>query len=114
MVVNGKRVLWVSEKKILLDREGFLKDPSLWSEEVAEVMARESGLDFLDEHQWQALHFMRDYYKREGKVPLNHKIKQGTGLGMMELEGMFPGGIRYGLRRLAGLPNVKGCGGGSA
>jgi dissimilatory sulfite reductase related protein len=44
---------------------------------------------------------------------LNHKIKQGTGFSMMALERMFPGGIKYGACRLAGMPNRKGCGSGS-
>ncbi len=29
---------------------------------------------------------------------------------LQELEGLFPGGIRMGARRLAGLPNPKTCG----
>jgi sulfur relay (sulfurtransferase) DsrC/TusE family protein len=37
-------------------------------------------------------------------------LKEGTLLSMRELEDLFPGGIKYGARRLAGLPNPKTCG----
>jgi sulfur relay (sulfurtransferase) DsrC/TusE family protein len=40
---------------------------------------------------------------------LNYHLKVGTHMTMAELGELFPGGIKYGLRRLAGLPDPKGC-----
>jgi tRNA 2-thiouridine synthesizing protein E len=31
-------------------------------------------------------------------------------LSLMEMESLFPGGIKHGARRLAGLPNPRSCG----
>jgi len=31
-------------------------------------------------------------------------VKEGTGLSVLELESLFPQGIKFGARRLAGLP----------
>jgi tRNA 2-thiouridine synthesizing protein E len=56
---------------------------------------------------------MRRYYAEQGRAPLNHEIKSGTGFSMMDLESIFPGGIKDGARRLAGMPGLKGCGGAS-
>jgi tRNA 2-thiouridine synthesizing protein E len=95
--------------EIVFDGEGFFKNPSLWSEEAARVLAEEAGVRDLNEKQWNVIHFLRKYYSEQGKAPLNHKIKNGTGLSLMELEALFPGGIKYGARRLAGLPNPKAC-----
>ena len=103
----------VAGKEVVLDREGFVKNPSSWSEDLAEMLAKEAGLHSLTEDHWRVIKFIRRYYEQEGKVPLNHKIKKETGFSMMDVESMFPGGVRAGAHRLAGMPNPRGCGGGS-
>jgi dissimilatory sulfite reductase related protein len=44
-----------------------------------------------------------------GRSPMNRDLRAGTGLSLVELERLFPDGIRMGARRLAGLPNPKTC-----
>jgi TusE/DsrC/DsvC family sulfur relay protein len=99
--------------KIVLDGEGFLRNPSLWSEDVAAAMAKEAGVQSLSAKQWEVLRFIRAYYMEQGKAPLNHRIKAATGMSLQEIEALFPGGISKGARRLAGLPNARGCTAGS-
>lgn len=99
--------------KIVLDGEGFLRNPSLWSEDVAAAMAKEAGIHSLSAEQWKVLRFIRAYYTAQGKAPLNHHIKAATGMTVQEIENLFPGGIAHGARRLAGLPKSKGCAAGS-
>lgn len=94
---------------VALDREGFVRNPSRWSEAVAEDMAREAGIATLSQEQWRVVRFIRRYYREQGKAPLNRAIRNGTGLPLARIEAMFPGGISKGARRLAGLPNPKGC-----
>ncbi len=106
-----KNVRLVAGKEVVVDANGFLKNPQTWSEEVAQILAREVGLDPLTEDHWRVLRYIRSYYVQQGKAPMNHEIKTGTGISMMDLEKMFPGGIKDGARRLAGLPSRKGCGG---
>ena len=55
------------------------------------------------------MRFFREYYAYHGRSPLNRHLREGTGLSLGELERLFPGGIRLGARRLAGLPNPKSC-----
>ena len=95
--------------EIVFDGEGFIMNPSLWSEEVFKVLAKEAGVEELSETQMMVIRFLRKYYQEQGKAPLNHHIKVGTNLSLLELEALFPGGIKYGALRLAGLPNPKGC-----
>ena len=40
---------------------------------------------------------------------MNRQLRDGTGLSLVDLERLFPDGIRNGARRLAGLPNPKTC-----
>jgi tRNA 2-thiouridine synthesizing protein E len=101
---SDRRCLDVRGRKVYLDGDGFLWDAQDWGEEVAEVMARESGLKVLSEIHWRALRFIREFYLDTGRAPRNRRVKEGTGLSLLELESLFPQGIKFGARRLAGLP----------
>lgn len=99
----------IADRQITTDKDGFINDPFAWSEEVAVFFARESGIEQLTEKQWRVIRFIREYYVAQGKAPLNHKIKKGTGLSLLEIGSLFPGGISQGAFRLAGLPKAKTC-----
>jgi len=99
--------------EIVLDGEGFLKNPSRWSEDVAAAMAKQAGIQVLSAEQWKVLRFIRTYYTEQGKAPLNYHIKKATGLSLQQIEALFPGGISKGAKRLAGLPRSLGCTAGS-
>ncbi|HXX34723.1 MAG TPA: TusE/DsrC/DsvC family sulfur relay protein [Thermodesulfobacteriota bacterium] len=105
----GERVRHVAGREITFDGEGFFWDPHQWSDDVAMALAEEAGLKDLGEAHWAILRFLRDYYFQNGRSPLNRQIKEGTGISLMEMEALFPGGIKYGARRLAGLPNPRNC-----
>jgi TusE/DsrC/DsvC family sulfur relay protein len=108
--MESQQVRFVAGRERVFDAEGFLLDPHEWNEEVAEALARESGVSVLMDLQWQVIRFLRKYYLENGRAPLNRQIKSGTGLSLMEIENLFPGGIKQGARRLAGLPNPRSCG----
>ena len=105
----NQEVRIIAGREIIFDSEGFFWDPHQWNEEAAKVLGKEVGLAEFSETQWMILKFLRDYYFQNGRAPLNRQIKQGTGISLMEMEVLFPGGIKYGARRLAGLPNPKTC-----
>ena len=105
----GWRVRVLDGRAISFDSEGFFWDAKDWSQEVARILARESGLEDLTETHWKVLRFFREYYLDQGRSPMNRHLRQGTGMSLGELEALFPGGIRLGARRLAGLPNPQTC-----
>jgi tRNA 2-thiouridine synthesizing protein E len=106
---RDRQLRTVAGHAIYFDWEDFLWDPHDWNEAIALALAVESGLDGLDEIQWRVIRFMRSFYFHQGRAPMNKDLKKGTGLSLMELEALFPQGIRNGARRLAGLPNPKAC-----
>lgn len=106
---SGHKLCSYGGRAILVDQEGFLVDPTAWSKGVAVEMAHEQGLEVLDEAHWVTIRFLRDYYFTHGKAPMSRDIKKGTGLSLLEIERLFPGGLKEGARRLAGLPNPRGC-----
>ena len=108
--METQKIRTVAGREMVFDAEDFLMDPDDWGEEVALELARESGIPELTDLQWQVIRFLRKYYLENGRAPLNRQIKSGTGLSLMEIENLFPGGIKQGARRLAGLPNPRSCG----
>ena len=105
----NRKIREVAGRRILFDGEGFLWNPQEWSEELAEVLARESGLGALSDMHWKVIRFLREYYFHHGRAPLNVQLREGTGMRLTELEALFPGGIKRGARRIAGLPNPRSC-----
>ncbi len=107
----NRRVCVFGGKEVLLDNEDFLWRPEDWTEELAVDLARQGGIEQLSEAQWRVVRFLREYFLYHGRAPLNRNLKEGLGMSLMELEGLFPGGIRRGARRVAGLPNPRTCAG---
>lgn len=99
----------IAGRKVLFDKEDFLWHAEDWTEDVAEALASECGIEMLTEEQWRVIRFLREYFFYHGRAPLNRDLKSGLGMSLLELEGLFPGGIRRGARRVAGLPNPRAC-----
>jgi TusE/DsrC/DsvC family sulfur relay protein len=109
VVESGARFCVVAGRKILFDSEGFFWDPDDWGDDAAEELACEAGMAKLSDGQWRVIRFLREYYFENGRSPLNRQLSAGVGMTLLDLERLFPGGIKYGARRLAGLPNPKNC-----
>lgn len=107
--VRSRALRTVAGRSVYFDDEGFFWDPDDWTDDAAEELARESGIAVLGEARWHVLRFLRTYYLHHGRAPMNRELKAGTELSLMELERLFPDGIKLGARRLAGLPNPKTC-----
>ncbi len=107
--VRSRAPRTVAGRTVYFDDEGFFWEPDDWTEAAAEELARESGIPRLDELRWRVLRFLRSYYLYHGRAPMNRELKAGTELSLVELERLFPDGIKLGARRLAGLPNPKTC-----
>jgi len=99
----------IAGREVFFDREGFLNDFDDWSEELFAFLAKEVGLLQIDDRHWHVIRFLRQFYAINGRAPLNRQLREGTGMSLLELEKLFPGGIKHGARRLAGLPNPKDC-----
>ena len=106
---SGRRVRVIAGRKVRFDPEGFFEEFDEWSEDIFEVLADEEGMTMLTDQHWQVVHALRDFYAYNGRSPLNNELRKSTGISLMELERLFPGGIKNGARRLSGLPNPKTC-----
>jgi len=90
------------------DDEGFMKEPSVWNEEIAKALANDEGIELTDRH-FLVLHFMRSEYEKNQKVPSLRKVKNESGVGTKELYKLFPKGPAKKAARIAGLGKPEGC-----
>jgi len=107
--VRSRTLRTVAGRPLWFDDEGFFWDPDDWTEEAAEALASERGMNGITAAQWRVLRFLRAYYLHHGRAPMHRELRAGTELTLVELERMFPDGIKLGARLLAGLPNPKTC-----
>jgi tRNA 2-thiouridine synthesizing protein E len=92
-----------------LDAEGFLVDPSAWTEEVAEELARESGIPELTPRHWQIVTYMRTTYLETGQAPSIRSLGKQSGVPIKELYELFPKGPAKLAARIGGIPKPRGC-----
>lgn len=95
--------------QVLFDEEGFFVNPEQWTEEIAQILASEMGIAQLGDRRWEIIRFLHGFHMANGRAPLNREIGRQAGSSLLEIGRLFPGGLRGGARRLAGLPNPKNC-----
>jgi tRNA 2-thiouridine synthesizing protein E len=52
-----------------VDEEGYLMDWSVWKEGMANIMAKEDGLELSEEH-WDVIKFLREYFEKYQIAPM--------------------------------------------
>jgi tRNA 2-thiouridine synthesizing protein E len=92
-----------------LDTEGFMTDPSQWSEAIATEFAREAGIEHLTARHWQVVRFMRETYLRDGEAPTIRSLGKRSGVPIKELYQLFPKGPAKLAARIGGIPKPHGC-----
>ncbi len=96
-------------KTLELDEDGFLQDPDLWDEEIAEFFAKEEAIPELTEEHWKVINYIRDYYLQFGIAPMIRKIGKACDMPVKHMYQIFPTGLDKGACRCAGLPKPTGC-----
>lgn len=98
-----------------LDPEGYLRDLSQWSPEVAQQLALKEGIELTERH-WQVLQALRDFYAQFQLSPANRPlikyIAQTLGPEMgtsLQLNLLFKGAPAKLGAKLAGLPKPDNC-----
>ncbi len=97
------------------DEEGYIQDISLWTRELAELIARGENIEMTGDH-WEVVNFLRDYYEEYQIAPavriLTKAIKKTMGPekgNSKYLYELFPYGPAKQACKIAGLPKPTGC-----
>jgi len=87
----------------IFDPDGFLLDPAIWSESLADRIAKNDGLDSLSELQIDLLRTMRGEFSKHGTVTALSHICHLAGQSPDCMQHLFPSPREA--WRIAGLPN---------
>ena len=97
------------------DEEGYITDISLWSKELAALIAQDENIEMSDDH-WEVVKFLRDYYEEYQIAPairvLTKAVKKSMGPekgNSQYLYELFPYGPAKQACKIAGLPKPTGC-----
>lgn len=98
----------INGKLVELDEDGFVKDPGVWSKDLAKALAEAQGINLTEDH-WTVINYIRGYYKRHQAVPMIRKLCKETGYSLKQIYKLFPAGPAQGAVKIAGLPKPNGC-----
>ena len=94
---------------VALNAEGFMIDPNQWTKELAEILARQEGIDVLTPEHWRIIDFCRTTGLASGKAPTLRQITVGTGISIKDLFALYPKGPAKKVAKIAGLGKPEGC-----
>jgi len=92
-----------------IDEDGFLQQPDLWNEKVAQALAKTEGVEQMSDSHWKVVNYLRKYYLEFGVAPMIRKLCKETGFKLKEIYELFPSGPAKGACKVAGLPKPTGC-----
>jgi len=95
--------------KIEVDEDGFMREPELWSEEIARALATTEGVENMTEEHWKLVNYLREYYLKFGIAPMIRKLCKETGFPLKKVYELFPSGPAKGACKVAGLAKPTGC-----
>jgi tRNA 2-thiouridine synthesizing protein E len=99
--------LVLNDTKIDVNQEGYLKDPSQWTPELAHQIAQEANITLTGRH-FEVLNWLR---ARHGEgVALS--IRKVGNSGIVDIKGfyqLFPGGPLKISSKIAGIPKPVSC-----
>ena len=106
----------VNGKSLETDEEGYLANLNDWEKDVATVMAKEDDIDLSDDHHWEIINFLREYYEEYQIAPAVRVLTKAVGKKLGKDKGnskylyeLFPYGPGKQACKFAGLPKPTGC-----
>ena len=94
---------------VQVDDEGFMTDHTQWTEDIARELAKEIGIEELNDKHFTVLHFMRKEFEEKGTGPSLRKLKNESGVNTKELYALFPKGPAKKAALIAGITKPQGC-----
>lgn len=105
----------VNGKSVEADEEGYLVNISEWNEELADLIAKDEGVNMTPEH-WEVVNFLREYYQEYQIAPAVRVLTKAIAKKMGPDKGnnkylyeLFPYGPAKQACKIAGLPKPTGC-----
>jgi tRNA 2-thiouridine synthesizing protein E len=91
------------------DKEGFWRDASTWTPDLAQEIATSLGYCKLSDAHWLVIEFARKEYAETKKSPNVRRLATVLGGSIKDLYALFPNTPGKSAARIAGLPKPAGC-----
>ncbi len=98
----------IAGHQVEVNEEGFLTQPSQWTEELGAALAGLIGIELTDAH-WKVIRFLRKDYEAMGETATLRRVSTQMGIPVKDLFTLFPGKPAKKMSYVAGLPKPKGC-----
>lgn len=105
----------MNQVQVAVDKEGFLRDLSDWSEPVAQQLAQQDDIELTSDH-WEVIKIVRQYYSDHHISPVTRVLvniirknlgpEKGRSIYLMNLFSAKPAKL---VSRIAGLPKPNNC-----
>jgi len=99
----------IAGQVVEFDEEGFMVNPNDWSEDIAQSLAQEEGIDQLTEGHWKVINFSREDFEANGEPPGLRRITKVGGVPTKDIYKLFPKGPAKKVAKIAGLGKPHGC-----
>jgi tRNA 2-thiouridine synthesizing protein E len=113
--VGINMLLTMNSAPIATDKEGYLKELSDWSENVASKIAQQENIMLTDKH-WEMITLIREFHTSFEISPAMRPLVKFTAIKLGKEKGnsiylmkLFPGSPAKLLSKIAGLPRPKNC-----
>jgi len=98
----------ILDKEVHVDAEGFMTEYDEWSEDLANQLAANIGIELTEPH-WKAIRFLREDFEENGETPTLRRVTAAGGIPTKELFQLFPKKPAKKMAYVAGLPKPVGC-----
>ncbi|CAM2773728.1 TusE/DsrC/DsvC family sulfur relay protein [Pseudoalteromonas distincta] len=108
-------MLEFNNQQIETDKQGYLLDHTLWSKELAPIIAIQENITLSEQH-WEVINFVRDFYIEYNTSPAIRMLVKAMAKALGEDKGnslylykLFPKGPAKQATKIAGLPKPARC-----
>ena len=95
--------------KVNRDNEGFMTNKDEWTKEIAIEIAKDEGLNELNESHWKVVEYLQSVYKKTGTLPSIRAIKKSGVVTVKEFYALFPGAPLKLASKISGLTKPSSC-----
>jgi tRNA 2-thiouridine synthesizing protein E len=99
----------IAGQTVQVNEEGFMTEPSEWTQDVAVEIAKEEGIPELTGDHWKVIDYCRQVGMESGSAPTLRNITNGAGVPTKQLFGLFPKGPAKKVAKISGLGKPEGC-----
>ncbi len=104
-----------NNQDIATDKQGYLLDFTVWSEELGNLIAKNDAVELSDAH-WEVINFVRQFYLTYNTSPAIRALTKAMKAEFGEKKAssrylfrLFPEGPAKQATKYAGLPKPKRC-----